>query len=164
MASDNKDTELGSSNQGASPSAGKSTGVALVPCCTWKCIPTANSGGVYFQGSLVSFVTTDEFSVRSQQLCQGLVSHELTVYLSISDIFLTQSIMAISKGCKPENFESLNSLKLSFTNICGFLLNFVEYESFLESNSFHILVLCEINLDDSIDSGNFSVTGYLSLI
>ena len=112
----------------------------------------------------MSFVTTDEFSVRSQQLHEGLASHELTVYLSISNIFLTQSIMAISKRCKPENFESLNSLKLSFTNICAFLLNFVEYESFLESNSPNILALCETNLDDSIDSGNFSVTGYFSLI
>ena len=39
----------------------------------------------------------------------------------------------LSKGCKPDNFESHNSL-------------------------------CETNLDVSIVSGNFSVTGYLSLI
>ena len=32
------------------------------------------------------------------------------------------------------------------------------------SNSPDILVLYEINLDDSIDSGNFSLRGYLSLI
>ena len=37
-------------------------------------------------------------------------------------------------------------------------------ESFLESNSPEILVLCETNLDDSIDSGNFFVRGYLPLI
>ena len=42
--------------------------------------------------------------------------------------------------------------------------NFVDCESFLESNSTDILALCETNLDDSIDSGNFSVRGYLSLI
>ena len=41
---------------------------------------------------------------------------------------------------------------------------FVDCESFLESNSPDILALCETNLDDSIDSGNFSVTGYLPLI
>ena len=41
---------------------------------------------------------------------------------------------------------------------------FVECESFLESNSPDILALCETNLDDSIDSGNFSVRGYLPLI
>ena len=43
-------------------------------------------------------------------------------------------------------------------------MNFVDCESFLESNSPDILALCETNLDDSIDSGNFSVTCYLSLI
>ena len=41
---------------------------------------------------------------------------------------------------------------------------FVESESFLESNSPDILAMCKTNLDDSIDSGNFSVRGYLSLI
>ena len=68
------------------------------------------------------------------------------------------------KGCKPNNFELYHFLKLSFTNNCGFRSNFVECESFLESNSPNILALCETNLDDSIDSGNFSVTGYLPLI
>ena len=70
----------------------------------------------------------------------------------------------LSKGCKPDNFESHNSLKLSFTNIRGLRSNFVKCESFLESNSPDILGLCETNLDDSIDSGNFSVRGYLLLI
>ena len=69
----------------------------------------------------------------------------------------------LSKACKPDNFESLNSLRLSFTNIRGLRSNFVDCESFLESNSPDILALCETNLDDSIDSGNFSVTGYLPL-
>ena len=73
--------------------------------------------------------------------------------------------MAIfSKGCKPDNFESDNSLKLSFTNIRGLRSNFVECESFLESNFPDILALCETNLADSIDSGNFSMRGYLPLI
>ena len=49
-----------------------------------------------------------------------------------------------------------NSLRLSFTNIWGLPTNFFECESFLESNSPDILALCETNLDDSIDSGNFS--------
>ena len=69
-----------------------------------------------------------------------------------------------SKACKPDNFESHNSQKLSFTNIRGLSSNFVDFESFLESNSPDILALCETNLDDSIDSGNFSVRGYLPLI
>ena len=62
----------------------------------------------------------------------------------------------LSKGCKPDKFESHNSLKLSFTNIGG--------ESFLESNCPDILALCETNLDDSIDSGNFSVKRFFPLI
>ena len=70
----------------------------------------------------------------------------------------------LSKACKPDNFEPRNSLKLSFTNIRGLRSNFVECESFLESNSPDILALCETNLDDLIDSSNFSVRGYLPLI
>ena len=115
----------------------------------------------YFWGPWVSFITTDEL----QKLLQGLVSHELTAYLSVFNLFLTQWIMAIlSKGCKPHNFESHNSLKLSFTNIGGPRSNFAECESFLESNSPDILALCETNLDDSSDFGNFSVRGYLLFI
>ena len=98
------------------------------------------------------------------------MSHELTPYLSVFDIFLAQWIMAVlSKGCKPDNFESHNSLKLykyhftSFTNICSLCSNF-ECESFLESNSPDNLALCNTILDESIDSGNFSVTGYFPLI
>ena len=61
----------------------------------------------------------------------------------------------LSKGCKRDNFEPHNSLKLSFTNILALRSNFVECESFFESNSPNILALCETNLDDSVDSGNF---------
>ena len=46
----------------------------------------------------------------------------------------------------------------------GLRSNFVDCKSFLGSNSPDILALCETNLDDSIDSGNFSVRGYLPLI
>ena len=49
-------------------------------------------------------------------------------------------------------------------NTRGLRLNFVDCQSFLESNSPDILALCKTNLDDSIDSGNFSVRGYLPLI
>ena len=68
------------------------------------------------------------------------------------------------KACKPDNFESYNSLKLHFTNIWGFHSNFVDCESFLESNSPDIIALCESNLDGSIDSGNFSARRYPTLI
>ena len=46
MPPDSKETELGSSDQEASPSAGKNTRIVLVPCRAWKCVPTAISGGV----------------------------------------------------------------------------------------------------------------------
>ena len=70
----------------------------------------------------------------------------------------------LSKGCKPNNYESHNSPKLSFTNVRGLCSNFVNCESFLESNSPDILALCETSLDYSIDSVIFSVRGYLPLI
>ena len=70
----------------------------------------------------------------------------------------------LSKTCKSDNFESHNSLKLSFTNIRGVNSNFVNCESFFQPNSPEILALFETNLDDAIDSGNFSVRGYLLLI
>ena len=72
--------------------------------------------------------------------------------------------MAIfSKACKPD-FESHNSLKPNFTNIRALHSNSVDCKSFLESKSPNILALCETNLDDSTDCGNFSVGGYLPLI
>ena len=39
-------TELRSSDQEASPSEGKNTGIVLKPCSAWKCVPTAISGAV----------------------------------------------------------------------------------------------------------------------
>ena len=47
----------------------------------------------------------------------------------------------LSKSCKPDNFESHNSLKLSFMNTQGLHSNFVDCESFLESNSSDVLTL-----------------------
>ena len=67
----------------------------------------------------------------------------------------------LSKACKPDNFELHKSLKPSFMNIPGLHSDFVDCESFIESNSPDILALCETNQDDSIDSGNFSLRGYL---
>ena len=43
---DGKETELGSSNQEASPSTGENTETVLVPCRAWKCVPTDISGDV----------------------------------------------------------------------------------------------------------------------
>ena len=49
----------------------------------------------------------------------------------------------LSKAFKLVNFESHNSLKLSFMNIEGLCSNFVDCKSFLESNSPDILALCQ---------------------
>ena len=73
-------------------------------------------------------------------------------------------MVILSKACKPDNFELRNSLNLSFANIRDPRLNVLDCESFLESNSPDILALCETNLDNSIDSGNFFMRGYLPLI
>ena len=43
---DSKEIQLGSSDQEASPTAGKNTGIDLVPCRAWKCVLTAISVGV----------------------------------------------------------------------------------------------------------------------
>ena len=43
---DSIETKLGSRNQEASLSADKNIGIVLVSCYSWKCFPTAISGGV----------------------------------------------------------------------------------------------------------------------
>ena len=67
-------------------------------------------------------------------------------------------------GQQSDNFESLNSLKLSLTNIWGLCSKNVSFDPFLKPNSPDILALCGANVDDSIGSGNFSFKGYLPLI
>ena len=55
-------------------------------------------------------------------------------------------------------------IKISFTNTWRLPSSFVDCKSFLESNFPDIFALCKTNLDDLIESGNFSVRGYLPLI
>ena len=98
-----------------------------------------------------------------QELLQELVSHELIAYLFIFKLFKLNELWPYQKHVI-SIILNRTTLKLSFTNIRGLRSNFVNCESFLESNSPDILALCETNLDDSIDSGNFSVRGYLPLI
>ena len=73
-------------------------------------------------------------------------------------------MVILTKGDKLDNFESHNSLKLSFINIQGLFSNFVECKTFLESNIPDILDLCDTSLDETIDSCNFSLRDYLPLI
>ena len=85
MPPDNNETELGSSGQETSLSAGKNTGVV------WKCVPSAFSGGVDIpEVSVCRFLRHISSQGRPQKLLQGLVSPELTAYLSVSELLLTQ--------------------------------------------------------------------------
>ena len=132
----------------ASPYAGKNTEVVLVPCSLLEVHPYSYFPWCgYFWSLSMSFATTDEFSVDSHKNYlkdQCLMNSQPTFLFEPT---LTQWIMAIlSKGCKLDNFESHNSLKLSFINVWGLHLNFFECESFLESISPDILAVCETNL------------------
>ena len=69
-----------------------------------------------------------------------------------------------SKVCKPDDFESHDSLNLRLTDIQHLCLNFVGCESFLESNSSDMFAVYETDLKDSIDSSSIFVRCYLSLI
>ena len=80
-----KEIELGRSDQEASLSADKNTGIVLGS----ESLQLFRFCG-YFWGRGVSFASTDEFSVRVTKLLQGLVSHELAAYLSVYNLFLAQ--------------------------------------------------------------------------
>ena len=75
-------------------------------------------------------------------------SFSLGLIIVISIIFLR----------KLKNLESHNSLKPCLSNVRGLHSNVVECESFPESNSPDIPVLCETNFYDSIDHSNFFVS------
>ena len=99
----------------------------------------------------------------SQKLLQGLVSHELTAYLSIFNLFKLN-------GLWPYYQKHVNQIILNRTSLWSLALWI--FETFvciflivnLSLNQTLLTFLCESNLDDSIDSGNFSVRGYLCLI
>ena len=76
--------------QEAPPSAGKNAGVVLVSYCAWNCIPTAIYGGADISEVAGCHLLRQISSQRgSQKSLLGLVSHELTPYLSIFKLFLT---------------------------------------------------------------------------
>ena len=88
---ENEETKLGSSNQDASPSASKNVGIVLVPYYAWKSAPTTISSNVDIPW--VSIVTT-------QKLLQGLVSHEILVYLSDFAVFFNSLKWPYYKQCR----------------------------------------------------------------
>ena len=62
--------------------------------------------------------------------------------------------------CRLSTAQLASSLKLSFTNIQGLGSHFVCCQSFFESTSPDIFPLGETGLEESINSTNFSLTGY----
>ena len=84
VPSDSKETELGSSDQEASPSAGKNIGVVLVPFSRMEVRPYSYFRWCgYFWGPWVSFVMTDEFSVRVTKITSRIGvswTHSLPFY------------------------------------------------------------------------------------
>ena len=88
MQPDSEETKLGGSKQEASPSAGKNTEVVPVSCREWKCVHIANSRDMDISDVLGCHLLQQMSSqLGSQKLLQELVSHELTSYLSVFDIF-----------------------------------------------------------------------------
>ena len=131
MPPDSKETELGSSNHEASLSAGKNTGVVLVPCQTCKYVPSYFRWCGYSRRPWVSFVTTDEFSARVTKVTpRVVVSWTYSLPFRFWPLFWFDEI-AISKVRKSGNFELHSSLKLSFTKIQGILSKFFGCKSFL---------------------------------
>ena len=66
----------------------------------------------------------------------------------ISNSFWLSKIAIFLKVYRPDNFQSQNSLTLSFTSIQCPGWNFVRYEYVFESNSSDIAALCETKLDE----------------
>ena len=137
LSPDSKETKLGSSDE-ASPSAGKKYRGSFSAMSRMEVCPYSYFWWYgYLRGPGLSFVKTDKFSVGVTIFFfkNWCLMNSLPTFLFLT--FLTQWTMAIlSKGCKPDIFESHNSLKLNFTNIPDLRSNFVECESFLE----HILL------------------------
>ena len=91
------------------------------------------------------------------------MSHELKTYLSIFNLFKLSELW-------PYYQKHVNQIILNLTTLWNLALRI--FETFVRIllivnyslNHSNILALCETNLDDSIDSVNFSVRGYLPLI
>ena len=86
-----------------------------MPCRAWKCVPTVIFSGVDISEVLGCHLLQQMSSHwGSQKFLQVFVS-QFTSYFSVFNSFLTQWIMAIlSKGYKPDYFESPNFLKLNY--------------------------------------------------
>ena len=86
MQLDTKETELESRNQEAFPSAGKNTGVVLVPSLCMEVCPYSHVRWCgFFRGCHLLWHMSSQCG--SQKLLQELVSHETAAYFSIFNLF-----------------------------------------------------------------------------
>ena len=102
VPSDSKETELERIDQEASPSAGKNTGMVLVPCLAWKCVPTAISSGL----DIFEVPRCHNFSVRVTKITSIIVSCLIVSTFLILTSFQVNEMTILSKGHKLDNFES----------------------------------------------------------
>ena len=98
----------------------------------------------YFWDPRVSFVTTDEFSVRFTKITSRMLSHDLTAYLTIFNLFKLNELWPYYQQHVNQIILNWTSLKLSFTNIRGLRSNFFDCQSFLKSNFPDIPALWEV--------------------
>ena len=87
-----------------------------------------------------------------QKLLRGLVSHELKTYLSVFDLLLTNEMVILSKDVNQTALRKQITLQILIERL----------NVNLSLNQTLLTFLHQLN--DFIDSGNFSVMGYLPLI
>ena len=128
MPPDSKEMKLGRVDQEDFSSAGKTTRLVLVPCHAWTCFPIAIFSGMdnsEYNFSLDIICYDRKVSVRITKITSRFgVSWTNSLPHCFWPISTQLIIAILSTGCEPDNFESYNSLKLSFTNIRGIRSNF----------------------------------------
>ena len=122
---DSKETELGSSNQEASPSASKNTGVVLVPCSCMEVHPYSYfQWHGYFWGPWVSFVNT--FTVDDE-----LTRHAILHFKLLLTIWHPSCVCRIKFHSCTQNVKFFFVAFLSHlvwqTTVTGFKYHYKEY-------------------------------------
>ena len=98
-------------------------------CHTWKCFHTALSGSVnIFKIPRCHLFMIHELSVRVNKITSRIgLSWTHSLLFCFLPIFNWWIMTILLKGCKPDNFESHNTIELSFTSIQGLCSKFVEW-------------------------------------
>ena len=90
----------------------------------------------------------DELSVRVNKITSGIgLSWTHSLLFCFLPIFNWWIMTILLKGCKPDYFESHNTVKRSFTSTQGLCSKFVEWIFLRIKFSWHSS-LCKTNLDD----------------